>query len=416
MEITPKPKIFYGYIIIIASFFIMLIFWGAYDCFGVFFNSLINDFGWSRAVTSGAFAINSITFGLASIPIAKLCDKYGPKLVITICGIIMGLGYLLMSQIQSIWQLYLYYDVLIAIGMGAYISLLPMVARWFTRRRGAMTGLLFTGMGVGGVIFPPIANLLISIIQWRFSFAILGAIIVVGVSIATQFLKWDPRKIGLLPYGEISDETRSNPAFKVKGITLSEATHNRQFWLLAALYFTYLFCQMVILTHIVIYAIGLNMSPVRAAGIISMFGVFQIVGMIGLGFMGDKYGNKTAFLLAFALMMFSFIWLLIMAKDTATLYIFAAIVGFASGGTQVLFSPMIAEIFGLKSHGVILGTASFAGSFGAALGAFSAGLIFDITQSYTLSFIICAALSALAVGYTLLMKKKSYQQEASYEH
>ena len=83
MDIVQKPRIFYGYIIILTSFFIMLVFWGAYDCFGVFFNYLISDFGWSRAVTSGAFAINSITFGLASIPIAKLCDKYGPRIVIS---------------------------------------------------------------------------------------------------------------------------------------------------------------------------------------------------------------------------------------------------------------------------------------------------------------------------------------------
>jgi len=178
----------------------------------------------------------------------------------------------------------------------------------------------------------------------------------------------------------------------------------RQFWLTGGLYFTYLFCQLVIITHIVIFALGLNISPASAAGIISVFGIFQIIGMNSLGFLGDKLGSRKTFVIAYVLTAASFIWLLFMAQDTITIYIFAAIVGFGSGGNQVLFSPAVAEIFGLKSHGVILGTVSFVGSFGAALGAFSAGLIFDLTQSYTLAFIICVVLTALAAVYVLLLK------------
>jgi MFS family permease len=404
MNAAAKPGLFYGYIIIITSFFIMLIFCGAFDCYGIFFDSLITEFGWSRAQTSGAMSINSIMFGLTSIPIARLCSKYSPRMVIMICGIIMGIGYLLLSRINAIWQLYLIYDVLIAIGMGAYISLLPMATRWFTRRRSFMTGVLFSGMGLGGVIFPPIANWLISIFDWRYSFAILGAIIITGISIASQFLRREPREMGLLPFGETLDESRSSENLKISGISLSKAMHTRQFWLVAALYFTFLFCQLAILTHIVIYALDLNISPARSAVIISIFGVFQIAGMNVFGFTADKCSNRLAVLLSFILTAVSFIWLLAMGKDIATLYIFAAIFGFGSGGTQMLFSPITAEIFGLRSHGVILATTSFIGSFGAALGAFSAGLIFDFTQSYTLAFFICTVLAVMAAAFTALIK------------
>jgi OFA family oxalate/formate antiporter-like MFS transporter len=410
MNANTKPKLFYGYVIIIASFFMMLILWGTYDCFGIFFDSLITEFGWGRAETSGAIALNSITFGLASIPIARLCSRYSPRIVIAVCGVIMGVGYLLISRISAIWQLYLYYDVLIAIGMGAYISLLPIATRWFTKRRGFATGILFSGMGLGGVVFPLIANYLISVIQWRYSFAVMAAITIAGISIGAQFLRRDPRSMGLLPYGENPDENRDIPEAKTGAFNMMQAVHNQQFWLIGALYFTYLFCQIVFLTHIVIFALDINIDATKAAAIISVFGISQIAGMNTIGYIGDKIGNKVAVFISFVLTALSFIWLLAFGKDAVTLYIFAALLGFGSGGTQVLFSPIVAQIFGLESHGVILGSVSFVGSFGAALGGFSAGLIFDINNSYTLAFIICAVLAILAASYTWLLKPFSHKQ------
>ncbi len=138
MEEAQKPKVFYGYVIVVACFFIMTIYWGTTLSYGIFFNSLIKEFGWTRAATSGAYSVMALMFGLTGIIIAKLCDKYGPRIVIGTCGVLMGIGYILLSRINVIWQLYLYYGVFIAIGMCSYISLLPMVTRWFTRRRALM--------------------------------------------------------------------------------------------------------------------------------------------------------------------------------------------------------------------------------------------------------------------------------------
>ena len=158
------PRFFYGYIVVIAAFFIMLLMWGIFFTFGVFFKPVLTTFGWTRAVTSGAFSLNWIIQGLLSIVVGRVNDRLGPRIVLTVCGSILGLGYLLMSQISTLWQLYLFYSVLIATGMsGAFVSLASTVARWFVKRRGIMTGIVVAGSGLGGLIAPPVANWLISV-------------------------------------------------------------------------------------------------------------------------------------------------------------------------------------------------------------------------------------------------------------
>jgi OFA family oxalate/formate antiporter-like MFS transporter len=412
METAPRSRIFYGYIIVAACFFIMIVFWGSYFCFGVFFDSLLNDFGWSRALTAGAYSGMGIMFGVMGIPVARLSDKYGPRVVVGACGLLMGGGYLLLSTLSAIWGLYLYLILFIGVGMGAYIALLPMIVRWFTKRRALMNGILFSGMGLGSIIFPPLANWLISTFQWRTSYIILGLIVIVVSLIAAQFLKRDPGKMGLRAYGDIDIDKKP---FAMTGFTLSESSRTTPFWLISGMYFTYLFCIVTVSVHIVIHAIGQGMSPASAASIMAIIGIFQIIGMNVVGAITDRYGNKTASCLSFGLTLVAFVWLVTLPQSDLTFYIFGALMGFAGGGTQILFSPWIAGIFGLKSHGVILGTAAFFGSIGGALGSFLAGYIFDITLSYHPAFIICAALAALAVLYTAFIKPITSKKPVSQD-
>lgn len=398
---TKKSKLFYGYVIVIACFFIMTVYWGTTFSYGIFFDSLIKEFNWSRAATSGAYSVMTLIFGLTSLIIAKLCDKYGPRFVIGTCGLLMGIGYILLSSIHALWQLYLYYDIFIAIGMGSYISLMPVVIRWFVKRRALMIGALSSGMGLGSVIFPPLAHRLIATYQWRFSFIIFAVIITVVVLIATQFLKRDPYGVGLKPYGESETAGKGDNA---RGASLPQALHTRQFWLIGGMYFTYVFCQSAILIHIYIHALRLNVPSASAASIVSVYGVFQILGMNVSGYLADRYSNKMVAVASFILLTISLVWLLILARDTMTFFVFAFIMGYASGSMQIMFSPIIAEVFGLKSQGVILGAISFIASFGAASGSEVAGYIFDVNQSYTLAFIICAVLAAAGIAYASLIR------------
>ena len=113
-----QPRFFYGYIIVMISFLVMMVVLGLQTSFGIFFKPIIDAMGWSRAVTSGAFSLSQVAGGVACIVIGGLNDRFGPRVAVTLCGMLSVLGYLLMSQIQAVWQLYLYYGILIGVGVG----------------------------------------------------------------------------------------------------------------------------------------------------------------------------------------------------------------------------------------------------------------------------------------------------------
>jgi MFS family permease len=395
-----EPRFFYGYVIVAAAFLILMTALMPQSTYGVFFEPLLREFGWSRTVISGASALKDIAFGSSCIVTAKLCERFNPRVIVSIWGVLMGLSYFLMSQINSVWQLYFYFGILTAFSMSVFIALLSIVARWFVKRRGLMTGVVFSGFGLASVIGPPVTNWLIVTYDWRQSFLILGIASLVIMVLAAQFLKRDPQQVGQLPYGASSMEQHASDVW---GMSLSAALHTRQLWLLCGMYFAFCFCFLAVMVHIVIHGIGLGLTPANAANILAIYGIVGIASVNLMGISGDRFGNRRTLASCFILMLISFFWLLV-AREAWQLYLFAVIFGLAWGGMQVLFSPLVAEIFGLKSHGVILGVTSFGGAIGAAAGPLLAGYIFDKAGSYSMAFIICIAVAVIAVVFTLLLR------------
>ena len=167
------PPIFYGYFVVVASFFIVMVMYAAFYSYGVFFKPLLNEFGWTRAIISGAFSLSTILLGIMSILMGGLSDRFGPRIVLTLCAFLLGLGYFLMSQISTAWQLYLVYGIIIGTGMGgSFVPVMSTIARWFTKRRGMMTGIIAAGIGVGASVGPPTVHQLIFNYGWRISFII----------------------------------------------------------------------------------------------------------------------------------------------------------------------------------------------------------------------------------------------------
>jgi MFS family permease len=402
VEQRKNPGFFYGYTNVALIFIIQAIIWIPIYSYGVFFDSFITDFNWSRTIISGASALNNITFGLFCILTARLCQKYSPRLIVSIYGLLLGGGYFLMSQIYYAWQLYFYYGIVVAFSTSIYIAMLSIVARWFIKKRGLMTGVVFSGLGLAGMIGPPLSSWLISIYDWRQAYIILGIASVVIMVPTSQFLKRDPQQCGQLPYGASMTEQDTHITW---GLSLREALRTRQFWLICGMYFAFLFCTVMVLVHIVIHAIGLGATPINAANVVAIYGVVSIISVNLMGMSGDRFGNKPTFAVSFLLMAIAFFWLLA-ARETWQLYIFAIILGIAWGGMQVLFSPLVAELFGLKAHSVILAAAATGGSIGAAIGPLLAGYMFDTTGSYSLTFFIGIIISIIAVILTLLIKAR----------
>jgi MFS family permease len=376
---------------------------GAMFTFGVFFQPLSGDFGWTRALTSGAFSLYWVVNGILSIIMGRLTDRFGPRVVVTICGVLIGLGYLLMSQISNVWQLYLFYGVIIGAGIsGSLIPQLSTVARWFVKRRGLMTGVTIAGIGVGTMVIPPLASWLISEYGWHTSYTVIGFLALVILVLAAQFLRRDPSQMGLLPYGSADIKSRDSNS-RDQGYSLREAISTRQFWLLCTANFSFTFCQHTVMVHIVPHTTELGVLAILAANILAIIGGLSIAGRIGIGSIADRIGNKSALIISVILVPLALAWLLV-AKEAWMFYLFAAVFGFAWGGQAVMVSPLVAELFGLRSHGAVFGAVLFIINIGGALGPLLAGGIFDITGSYDWAFLTCTVVSILGFVSAVLLK------------
>jgi MFS family permease len=397
---STAPAPFYGYTIVAAASFIMVLVFAVHYAFGVFFKPVLTAFGWTRAMTAGAFSLVWVTQGVVSVVMGGLNDRFGPRMVLTACGTLIGAGFLLMSQISAIWQLYLFYGVVVGAGLGGtFVPLTSTTAKWFVARRGMMTGIVTAGVGVGALLGPPIANWLIGVYDWRRSYAILGSVVLVGVVLAAQLLKRDPAQVGGTPYAGTG---RKDDAVKMvtSGLSLGEAIASRQFRLVVAAFFCYGFGLQVIMLHLAPHATDLGLSAASAATILATVGGASVIGKVVLGSLADRIGNKRVYLVSFALMVASLLWLL-PVREAWALYLFAVAFGLAYGGLATAHSPLVAWLFGMRQHGLIFG-ASFNGwTLGCAIGPIVAGYLFDVTRSYQTAFVICAVASTIGLILTV---------------
>lgn len=398
-----KPYFFYGYIIALAGFLISAILWGSIYTFGVFLKSISAEFGWTRAVTSSSYSMFMVVHGLISMIVGRLTDRFGPRIVVTVCGVFLGMGFLLMSQITSLWQIYLIYGVLVAVGAsGGFVPLASTTAKWFVKRRGLMTGIVLSGVGAGVMIGTPAAGWLISSYGWRDSYFAIGIGTLVLFTLIAQLLRRDPGVVGQLPDGE-SEVKKNRGVFDASGLSPREAMRTRQFWMIFTIYISYGIILQAILVHIVAHATDLGIPALRATNILALIGAVQIAGRIGLLSSTDRIGSRRGLIIGYCLLMVS-LFSLQFAKELWVFYLFAVIFGLAYGGIGPIISPLVAELFGTRMHGAILGIFAFAWAMGSAFGPTMAGYIFDITNSYYPAFWFLTALSIISLILTLLLK------------
>ncbi len=402
---NPKPRLFYGYIIVLTGFFVLLLQSGMLYSYGVFLKPLGDDFGWSRALTSGAHSLFLFLLAVLFVVTGRLTDRYGPRRVLSVCGAILGVGFLLMSRINNVWQLYLVYGVIVAVGQsGGVVPMLSTVSRWFRRRRGLMTGILVAGVGVGQVIVPPVATHLITNYGWRTCYAIVGGVTLVVIVSLAQLLKRDPSVISQFPDGDSEAQAKILAARASEGFTREEALRTRAFWMLWAMYFCYGFFLHATMVHIVPHATDLGISALSAAAILSIIGGMSSVGRISMGSVGDRIGNRPTVMTGFILAIVALLWLQI-AGTLWMFYTFAVVFGFAYGTLIVLESPMAADLFGVKALGAILGVLHFAPTVAGAISPFLAGKIYDMVGSYEIAFLIFTAFSVAGLILILLLKR-----------
>ncbi len=393
-------RIFYGYVIVFASACVLVVMHGINSSFGVFFSPLQTEFGWNRATISGATSVAFFLMGFFSTIAGRITDRYGPKFTIGLCAVILCIAYLLMSRIQSVWQLYLFYGLFVAMGnSGGDMALLPTVARWFVKRRSFMSSVVKVGTGIGMFVMPLVSAWLITSFNWRVAYEVMAVIALIVIFSFSRLLKRDPAEMGLQPYGQAEVEAANHGVAGIN-LTLREVVRTPQFWILAAAYFLIWYATQSAMIHIAPRAVDTGLSVSQAASIVSVIGAASIAGRLTMGSAGDRVGTRKALVVCFLVLTIALTWLQF-ASVPWMLFAFAPVYGFAHGGSFAIVSPLLAELFGIRSHASNLGLLFFLGMTGGALGPIITGRIYDVSRSYNSAFIIM--LSASVAGLVLAL-------------
>ncbi len=309
---------------------------------------------------------------------------------------------ILCSQINALWQLYVFSSLLIGVGMGvAFAPTMAITSRWFVKRRGLALGIVASGIGIGTLVMSPVITYFISAYEWRSAYLIVGFIAWIILISAAFMLKSSRAESNASSY----NKNRKKDGNSNEDWGALEAAKTKSFWLVLFSNSLWNLCLQMIMSHIYLYAESdIGTSSMVAAGVLSLIGVGSVFGRIAVGVASDKIGTKRVWLFCLVCQVVTVFWLT-EAKNVWMLYVFAPFFGFSYGGLVPLIPAIDAEFFGTKNLGAIIGLIGIGATTSGALGPFLGAYIFDLTGSYNLAFLLGAVATVVATILAIPAKK-----------
>ena len=400
-----SSRIFYGWWIVSGGFSLQMIVGSLMiHSFTAYFPILQTQFGWSRSLLSGAFALSRAESGILGPLQGWLIDRFGPRIMVRVGMILFGAGFIMFSLTDSVLDYYLTF-ALMALGssVAGFLTVATTVVNWFEKRRGVAMGIAMSGFGIGGLLVPAVAWSLTTF-GWRETAFFSGVLImIVGFPIA-QIMRQRPEQYGYLPDGatapvagseESQGRTAASGGDEVDGFTAREAMRTPAFWLLGLGHSMALLTVGAVSLHLIPHIMeSVGVTITAAAGAVSVMTVFNILGQLGGGFLGDRFSKRM--LAALAMLMHSAA-LLILAYATTMLpvYAFAVLHGTAWGLRGPMMTTIRADYFGRASFATIMGFSSLLVMVGMTGGPLFAGFMADIFDGYRIPFIVIAAITGL---------------------
>lgn len=335
---------------------IMQICLGAVYGWSVFVKPLIASENWTLTRVSLNFTLAILFLGVGTIIGGLWQDRVGPRKVATVAGVIYGIGYIvagIAASSHSLWGMYVGYGVISGIGMGmGYITPVATLVKWFPDKRGLMTGVAVCGYGAGALIFSPIAARMIQTTGVPATFYVFGAIYLVLVVIAAQAYANPPE--GYRPAGWVPRSAVQKTATTVD-FTVTEAMRTWQFWLLWVMLFLNVSAGIMIISQASPMAQQLvGMSPVAAAGMVSLISIFNGLGRVFWAWVSDLIGRAPVYFLLYAIQVVIF-FTLTSVQNLTLFSVMFAIIGLCYGGGFGTMPSFTADFFGPKYMGGIYG-------------------------------------------------------------
>jgi MFS family permease len=411
-----SSRIFYGWYVMAASFFLLFFQSGARYSFGIMFKPMMAEFGWNRASISSVFFLNMVFFALTLTVAGRLYDRYGPRWVIFSSTVLLAAGYMCTALVRTLWQFHIFYGVLTAIGTGG--ATIPLVAalisKWFEKRRGLTISLALSGACLGQFILVPIFNQFVLIYSWRISYFLIGLIIlVVNTILAFTVIKGDPDDLGVQPYGRADSENRVDPDGSVNSVhsesdlNLKQAMKTYSLWLFLVFMFICGGGDFLIVAHLVPFVTDYGVSPTSAANMLALFGLMSLGGILIAGPASDLIGNKIPIAASFVLRLLLFVMIL-KYRIPISFYIFAGGFGFTFLITAPLTATLAGRLYGFAHLGLISGFITTIHHLGGGFWAYTGGLLFDRTGNYQIILAVSAVLAAIATICAIAIKEKRH--------
>jgi MFS family permease len=354
-------------------------------------------------------------YGLASVVMGYLADRFGLRRTLALGGTVMGAGCLLTALVRSDWLLYLTWGLAVGVGVGtSYSPTAAAVSRWFIKRKGLTVGLVVSGLGLGTVIFPPLVERWIAGLGWRSTAVILG-LIVWAVYFGTAFIiRGHPAEKGLQPLGAADPSFASSGQGSSGGRktapaadphTFAQAVRQGTFWIIFFVHGLWVLGMSMTMVHLVPYALDLGQPAATAALMLSVIGGLSVAGRVVLAVVIERLGTKWS-LLSLLLFQAGTMFLLASSSQAWGLWSFTLLFGFTYGGLASVFPLATSEFFGLKNMGAIFGVILLGATLGGTVGPTLAGYVFDVTREYYLAFVSAGLAMILGGLMSLLIRPK----------
>jgi MFS family permease len=415
-----RRNIHYGWVVVAATFLTMLVTAGAMGAPGVLIKPLQDEFGWETSQISSALAVRLVLFGLMGPFAAAFMNYFGVRKVIVFALALIGAGFIGSLFMTSLWQLLLLWGVVVGFGTGltAMVLAATISARWFTKHRGLVVGMLSASSATGQLVFLPLMAELTERFGWRSTVFFVCAMIMVAALAVLLFMRDRPSDLNLPSLGE-TQVTAAPPrgtlleALKTPITVLREISKTSTFWILFA---TFFICGLstngLIQTHFVTLCGDFGILPVAAASVLAVMGIFDFFGTIGSGWLSDRFDNRWLLFWYYGLRGLSLLFLPFSDFSFYGLSIFAIFYGLDWIATVPPTVKIAADRFGKEKVGLVFGWVFAGHQLGAATAAYGAGLSRTELSSYLPAFFIAGAFCLLASILAITLKKSGLNGSA----
>jgi len=409
---TTTHRIHPAWIVLGAVTVCLLASTGLRAAFGVYIKPIEAETGWSRGGLSVAAAISLLLLGATGPFAGRLADRWGPRRVIVLSLVLLGVGSIAAAFVRDLWQLYVTIGVIMSVGAGgaALSTGSAVVARWFETHRGAAIGFAAGGMSAGQLVLIPLATAVTLAWGWRASLFWLGlGLLAVVLPIGAWLVRNTPEERGVRPYGASGTAltaTQAKAAQAAGRVSVTEAAQTLPFWLLMGTFFVCGYTSVgMIGTHFIPHALEHNFTAMQASAALGVMGAMNIIGTVVSGWLCDRVGRRWPLAIFYFVRGLSLIFLLYV-WNVPSLHFWAALFGLNYISTVPPTTTLTANIYGRFSVGELSGWIFFAHQVGAAIAAALAGWVYEWTGSYAPAFVSAALMGFLAAGMALMIREE----------